>query len=445
MALPTKEAENRTVRCWLIAIITIAVLARLAAAFYLGNEIVNLPGTFDQVSYDMLAKRFLDGHGLTVAQVWWPITPAGEPTAHWSFLYTFYLVAVYSLFGYQPLVARILQGILVGVFMPWLAYRLGRRHFNPQVGLVAAGIVAFYVYFVYYTGALMTEMFYITGILWVLDIAGHLGQRDSSKATLLRGDWLLLGLALGITVLLRQVFLLFIPFLYLWLLWRSYQGSLREAGLMLRKLIGTTIVLLLMILPWTYRNYQVFNQFVLLNTNAGFAFFWGNHPIHGYDFIPILPPDGPSYQQLIPEELRHLNEAALDRALLKESLATIQADPVRYLILSLSRAKEYFKFWPTADSSTISNLSRVLSFGILWPFMLYGLLAHWRHIWSSERFILYLFIVIYTGVHLLTWSLIRYRLPIDAVLIIFAGSALLDLRTRLFNRYINRLEPQQLS
>ncbi|MFC1976402.1 glycosyltransferase family 39 protein, partial [Chloroflexota bacterium] len=195
-------------RYWLAVIVMVAILLRVAAAFYFGNQVVVLPGTFDQVSYDMLAQRILGGYGFTVADRWWPITPAGEPTAHWSYLYTLYLVAIYGLLGYQPLVARLIQAILAGFLMPWLTYRLGRRCFHSKVGLVAAGLAAIYIYFVYYATTLMTETFYIIAILWTLDLAGQLGQASTGPAS--TGEqpptskllWLWLGLALGVTVLL---------------------------------------------------------------------------------------------------------------------------------------------------------------------------------------------------------------------------------------------------
>jgi hypothetical protein len=286
----------------------------------------------------------------------------------------------------------------------------------------------------------MTETFYIIAILWTLDLAGQLGQASAGeKPVTSKLLWFWLGLALGTTVLLRQVFLLFIPVLFAWLLWRSYRYQARAVIRMLGILIGATAVLVLLILPWTFRNYRTFNTFVLLNTNAGFAFFWGNHPIHGYNFISILPADGPSYQDLIPEELLDLNEAELDRALLKRSIEVIRENPVRYLILSITRIRDYFKFWPSSESSTISNISRIFSFGVLWPFMLYGLIIGFRRFLPSEALILYLFILTYTGIHLLTWTLIRYRLPVDAVLLVFAGMALVDLQARVVQRFAKAL------
>jgi 4-amino-4-deoxy-L-arabinose transferase-like glycosyltransferase len=439
----------QTSRSWLTLIIAVSILLRVAMAFYLGNQVVELPGTFDQVSYDMLAQRVVNGYGFTVAELWWPITPAGEPTALWSFLYTLFLTAIYSVVGYAPLVARLIQAVLVGFLLPWLTYRLGKRTFGSTVGLVAAGLSAIYIYFVYYAATLMTEPFYIITILWVLDLAMQMGQAtdlDSpEKSTISKWTWLWLGLALGITVLFRQVFLLFIPVLFAWLLWRSFRYQQRAVWPMLGRMVGATIVVVLMILPWTVRNYRAFDTFVLLNTNAGFAFFWGNHPIHGYYFIPILPDDGPSYEALIPNDLRHLNEAELDRALLKLSLAEITGDPVRYAVLSLTRIQEYIKFWPSPDSGLVSNISRVFSFGLMLPFMIYGLIIGFRRSLSSEALILYLFMVTYAGVHLLTWTLIRYRLPIDAVLLVFAGLALVDLQTRLSRRFAKTKKAQNVS
>jgi hypothetical protein len=300
----------------------------------------------------------------------------------------------------------------------------------------------------------MTESFYIIGILWTLDLAGQLGKADENRPQAGRRS-LLLGLALAVIVLLRQVFLPFIPVLFIWLLWRSYryQSSSGQAGepsvrlrdltsllrlkpvtRMIGILLTATVVLLLAIAPWTIRNYRAFDRFVLLNTNAGFAFFWANHPIHGYNFIPILPETGPSYYDLIPPELLPLNEAELDQALLIRGLDFIRAEPGRYLILSLSRVQEYFKFWPSSESGLVSNIARSFSFGLLWPLMVYGLIAAGRRSFSSEILILYLFIVTYTAVHLLSWALIRYRLPVDAVLIVFAGAALVEIHARLTQR-----------
>ncbi|MCA9916328.1 MAG: hypothetical protein KC445_00170 [Anaerolineales bacterium] len=432
----------------LVGILVVAVLLRVFTGIvFFGNEIQSLPGTFDEVSYHNLALRVMDGHGFSFGERWWPGTAANEPTAHWSYLYTVYLIVVYTIFGPNPLPARILQGIIVGILMPWLLYRLSFRLFAPkargeamfvytpevaraqQIALLAAAIGAVYIYFFYYTGSLITEGFYITGILWTFDTAVSITQTQTVRTK----QWAVFGLAMGITVLLRQLFLLFLPFLVLWLWWAKRPR--------LTSFVLPVAIVVLMIVPWTIRNYIAFDTLVPLNTNSGFAFYWGNHPRYGTKFIPILPSG--EYFDMIPDELeaQGLNEGEMDSALLSEAIKIIVADPGRYALLSLSRIPTYFMFWPSSDSSTVSNISRVGSFGIFLPFMLYGLFltlrqsfSSWRERLASPFTLLYLFMLVYTGIHVLTWTLIRYRIPVDLLLVIFAGYGLLDLYERVQSR-----------
>lgn len=421
---------NRIKEQPLVAIIFVSVLLRVAVAVYMGNEVVELPGIFDQVSYHNLAIRVLGGHGFTFGEMWWPITRAGEPTAHWSFPYTLYLVGTYALFGVYPVAARILQAVLVGILHPYITYRIGEKTFGKTIGLIAAAVVSIYIYFFYYGAALMTEPFYITSILFSLFFAMQLADNTDKKQDLKLG--LALGISLGLTVILRQVFLLFIPFLFLWI-WIARFRLNRKLPLFPTALSFALIALF--ILPITLFNYSRFHRFVLVNTNSGYAFFWGNNPIYGTKFIPIL--STPEYQAMIPEEVRHLDEAALDSELLKRGIQFVVQDPKRYVLLSLSRIPPYFMFWYSPESSTLSNISRIGSFGVFLPFMLYGLFlgikrsSSFMNLLVSPQGLLILFALVYSGVHILTWTLIRYRLPVDAVLIPFAGLALFDVAGRL--------------
>ncbi|MGD2156872.1 MAG: glycosyltransferase family 39 protein [Anaerolineales bacterium] len=432
----TRHLNNNYV---LLGILLLSALFRLAAALYLGDRVEPLPGTYDQVSYHNLALRVLDGHGFTFGEKWWPITEADAPTAHWSFLYTFYLLVVYAIFGPHPLVARLIQALVVGLLQPLLVYLIARRIFGRLVALATAALTTFYIYFIYYAATLMTEPFYITAILGGLYLSIRMVDYAAGTDTRRSRDTVFvlaigLGLTLGIAILLRQLFLLVVPFLFLWIWWASRQRGGRWA---IPALLVSVFLIIAMILPFTILNYARFDRFVLLNTNAGYAFFWANHPIYGTRFEPILPEDMGSYQSLIPSELRHLDEAALDQALLKRGVQFVLDDPGRYALLSLSRVPAYFMFWPSTESGLISNISRVFSFGLLLPFMLYGLLLTFLGRSTnasfnlfSPVFLLVLFVFIYAAIHLLSWALIRYRLPVDAVLLIFAGLAVVDLIQR---------------
>ncbi len=395
---------------FLFVTILLSVALRLAAAFVLGNTVEPLPGAYDQISYDLLAQRVLGGHGFSFGQPSWPYSQADVPTAFWSFPYTLFLAAVYALVGHLPLIARIVQALSVGVLLPWGIWHLARSALGGQVANIAALLAAFYLYFVYYSAVLMTEMFAITASVWMLVLVCSV-----SESTPRWKDWVALGALAGTAGLLRQVMLIPLPLMLLWVVWR--QRTVHSlAGIALAAMVA-----ICMIMPVTLRNAVVYRRFVPISTNAGFAFFWANHPVHGTNFKEILGSGDPSYQELIPAELRHLDEASLNRALMKEGWQIVLDDPIRYVRLSISRVPDFFRFWPSSESSLASNIARVLSFGVLWPFMVAGLWQS-RALW--RRFMpLVIFAVVYTVIHLMSWALVRYRLPVDAVLLVFAAVA----------------------
>ena len=425
---------NFSQRRILLLIIAGSVLVRVAAALYLGDKIDILPGTHDQISYSALAQNVAAGKGFVFDRAWYPFTPPHTPTAHWSFLYVLYLAAVYAVVGYHPLVARLIQAVIVGVLMPWLVYRLGRRTFGEPVGLAAAAAISVYIYLVYYSATLMTEPFYIVALLWSLDILQRIGSAETDEIGRWR-PWIELGLAWGIAVLLRQQALLLIPFFLLWLLWATHRrAKIRQIG---PSAAASLAIVVAFILPWTIRNYIVYHNFLPLNSNVGYALYAANHPMQGNRFEPLnIPP--------VPEEWRGMNEAELNRRLTMAGIQFVLDDPGRFALQSLDRFRNYFRFWPEKTSAPISNISRVLSFGLYLPFMLYGLYLSVRLLRSRSDHnqtpnlpitaLLYLYAFVYSGIHLLSWAMHRYRLPVDAVLMVFVGLAWVDLGERILHR-----------
>jgi len=255
----------------------------------------------------------------------------------------------------------------------------------------------------------MTQTYYILAVLVSVYLAIGLAENPT------RRSWILLGLALGLGVLFRQTLLLFAPLLLLWLVWRLGR-RVRWSDVAL-----TLAMVALLILPWTVRNYLASHDFLLLNSNGGYFLYSSNHPDQGTSFDQ-------NYAAPLPPELSHLPEPARDRALYSAGIGFITSDPERVALLTLSRLDDYFSLLPSEQSSFLSNLSRIFSFTIYLPFMIYGL-------WLSRRnwrtcLLLYSYIAFDTTLHLLTWAAPRYRLPSDALLMVFAGLALVSLAER---------------
>ncbi len=409
---------------WLGLILAASVLLRLGVALYLG-DVVDAPSLLtDQLSYHALGERLIQGYGFSFSQNWYPFTPANAPTAHWSFLYSLFVAGVYALFGVHPLAVRLVQAILGGILLPWLIYRLARRvvPFSSAIPLLAAAVAAFYAYYILYAATLMTETFYIVTLVWSLEVGLRLGECLRLRQQIPRSLTLQLGVSLGLAALLRQAVLPWVPIFWLWLLWQAARGQRFVAGVKL--LVAASLIILGCILPWTYRNYQVYDRFLLLNSNAGYAMYSAQHPIHGDTFHEFKAAPLPAGWWGRPEP-------ELDRALMRLGLRFVADDPGRYARLTLSRLRAYFEFWPTADTSLLHNLGRMGAFGLCLPFMLYGIYIVIRQPQFANRFsLLLIFMVFYTALHVFTWAMVRYRLPVDAVLIVMAALALHNLFVR---------------
>jgi hypothetical protein len=443
-------------RRYLLLILFVSVALRVLVALYLGNEIDAPPLLTDQRSYDALGVRLITGHGFSFDRGWYPFTEANTPTAHWSFLYSLWVAAIYSILGPNPIAVRVVQAVMGGILLPLIVYsfsttlfrssafqpRLAERGFPPErLALVAAGISAVYFYFILYAATLMTETFYLIALLWSLLLIMRLAE----EPTLKRGVWL--GLSLGLTTLLRQSVLPWLVIAVLWLLFVAFraQALKRMAG----DLFAAGMILAIMIAPFTIRNYSVYGQFLLLNSNAGYAMYSAQHPSQGTNFQEFTGVP-------MPTDMKGLNEAQMDRELMQRGIGFVLADPGRYVLLSLSRIPDYFEFWPTADTSLINNIGRVGSFGLLLPFLIYGLIlalrwaspaaqGGWGTFLTSSVALLLLFIVCYSMLHILTWAMPRYRLPVDAVGLPFAALALTHAFTFVTAKWKTRRQPQPVT
>lgn len=393
-------------------ILLVALVLRVLAALMLGNDVSGFSGAHDEISYSALGHRFAEGDGLTFPEDWYPWIAADAPQSYYSASMSLMLGLIYMAFGYQPVIARLIMGLLSTAIVG-LLYLLTRRLFNERVALFTAAIAAVYGYLIFYGVTLVTETPFIFGLLIALYLCYEIVE-DPSPA-----KWIALGLALAVTVLFRMAVVFFIPFLLAWVFYR--QARYRIYVLL------PVITIILAVMPFTIRNYTLWGQFELLETQFGHVFWNGNHPDHNGDFHPfkVFP---------IPDEVLALdNDSKITKALLAKGIENVLNDPGHFIMLTITRLREFFKFWPTADSSALANLIRVFSFGLLWPVALAGIVFSLRQ-WRSLS-PLWLFMLLHTGVYASSWTMIRYRVPLDAILVIFAGLAVAVLAEVVLARY----------
>ncbi len=174
-------------------------------------------------------------------------------------------------------------GLLCGAASMTLMGVLGRRAVGERLGLAAAGVCAAYPLMVVVDGALMSETAYTPLVILVLLAALSALRRPRP------GIALALGAAIGLAALCRSEALLLLPVLAWPAAWRGGRGWLGRAAL-------ATLGCVLVLAPWTIRNFDVFGRFVPISTNDSTVLAGANCPrtYHGEDIgfwrLDCLPP-----------------------------------------------------------------------------------------------------------------------------------------------------------
>jgi 4-amino-4-deoxy-L-arabinose transferase-like glycosyltransferase len=178
--------------------------------------------------------------------------------------------------------ARIVFALIGALAVP-LAFSLGRRLGGPDAGLVAMAPIAIYPALLEYGGMLMTEQLATTVLAGALLC---LLRACEPRRPL---PWVGAGLLLGALAMLRPEYVVLIPLLPALALLRLYRedGRLGRAARWGPAL--TVGLACLVVLPWTVRNFVVFDRLVPISTGGGQLLYEGSYLPAGPDPERIVP------------------------------------------------------------------------------------------------------------------------------------------------------------
>jgi hypothetical protein len=129
----------------------------------------------------------------------------------------------------------------------------------------------------------------------------------------------------------------------------------------LPKAIAAGLVFLAVIAPWSWRNQQVFHQFVPLRTNFGAELYMGNGP--GATGIMMLydHPTKNAEQFKLYREMGELRYSAWRGELARQA---IRADVPRFFRLCAARIDFFWFGVPNIDISPLASFGRGLNYGL---------------------------------------------------------------------------------
>jgi hypothetical protein len=170
--------------------------------------------------------------------------------------------------------------------------------------------------------------------------------------------------------------------------------------------------------PWWIRNAEVLHAFVPFTTSSAMNLYLGNNrdnPDVGIDWDHDAEPAVVAAIKALP------NELARQRAYSKAALDYIKSNPGTFV---QAAAKKFLRFWNIVPNASEYRgrayaIISIASFGSVLVLALLCALRQWRQ-WRA-LLPLYLIIGYFTFVHVVTIASLRYRFPIEPLLIVMAA------------------------
>jgi 4-amino-4-deoxy-L-arabinose transferase-like glycosyltransferase len=330
-SLPSSEAKGpqddriaRGVGSKLIMVLVASFLARLA--LIIGLKTYMHPRLFE---YERIINNILSGSGFVTEHIGGAVYKSlNNP------LYSYLCAFIYAVTNHSYMAVMVAQS-LVSVLLGIVIFNIGKMLFDEKVGLWSAAVVVFHPGLLYYDIYTLIPMS-IDTFLIALTVLLFLRFKEAPSAISIFA----VGTCVGLGMLSRSMIGAILPLaaLYILIFLRGFKFG-RKAMMAAVLFLGAILV----IMPWTVRNYIVHKKFVFIMSTSGEALWRGNNDLATGT---SLAKDGRPVLELWPEDFRKkvysLDELGQKEFFEKEAKAFIKANPARTLKLYL---KKFYYFW----------------------------------------------------------------------------------------------------
>lgn len=341
----------------LIAIILLlGFVVTLSYAFYF-----HIKPSVDAKAYDSIAWSMVQGTGYTETTSPLPDSAIGRLGPG----YEFFLAAIYWVFGHQLWVVWIIQSIL-HTASAFIVYRLIRRlYFNDnseKFAVLGAGFYIFFIDLLEFPAMLLTETLYLFLVLLGINFALSMWEKPALRNVLATSA--LFTLALLVRPPVTILMLVAIGFLMSRQLWRYA--------------VIFAVTAVIMLTPWTVRNYLKYQRFIVTSAILGYDVWVGNSPESKY--IGELTATEEIDRYTAEEGLFAANERGT-----REVLNLAFKHPWEFIKLQLTKTSIYFSaarpaaFWFHL-SGTFQLLTVIFSSSFAFVIFAFGLSGLWLYI-----------------------------------------------------------------
>lgn len=312
----------------------------------------------------------------------------------------------------------LLSHILLSTISVWLLYRLARRLFGENAGLLAAAAAAFLPEFLYANLSFTpTVLYHFLILLFFLSLSETDDERKEGSKRTGTGQAAGIGALAALLIYLRSEFALFLLLAVGLLLWRrEWRSALVIGGIAFAAL-----------LPWSLRNYAVFDGPVPMTTSFGLNLYRGHNPYY----------IGAWGDTALQEELRALDrqtfEIGMNRIYRDRAFAFMRENPGAEVKNSLLKLVRFWSWDPyyAPSRSPLYFVPNILLF-LLWGIGVAGSFS-----WKKFRYY-YLFFASSIITVVVFFPLPRYQTMMKILALPFAAHGALRLFGRMRRRPAGR-------
>ena len=272
-------------------------------------------------------------------------SPAAPPSAWSAPLYPLVIASAYRLFGVGSPATVTAVMLLNAVFFGMMVVgteRLATFLFGSQVpGLLAAGLLAIHPLFLFYMADFWDGFMSLAIFVWLTVAAMRLGDvaRETREGLELTSGGRIsyvhagaLGAGMGFLALTNTSYAIAYPVL-LYLAFRQRPSVSRW-----RLYAVACAAAIVVISPWTIRNYEAFGQLIPVRTGTGVQFWIGNAPVSGGWLNAKAFAVHPYVNPVERQSLLTLGEPAYNDLAFKRFEDGLVASPLAYLASCLRRS-----------------------------------------------------------------------------------------------------------
>ncbi len=202
-------------------------------------------------------------YGKKLAETGNYLSPQGYPTAFWP-IGVPAMIAFFVKLGLEPAISFQILNIILSALTLLVLYKIFSRLLSKEQLKYFLIIYVLYPNNLFSTQSVLTEIPFI--FLVCLSLLLFIKAEEINYKVLM----LIIGVIIGIATLIRANSILFVLIFAILILKYFNKEKIKSLCLLL---VGFVIV----ITPWTVRNYTHFKSLVLSSTNLGYIFLMGNH------------------------------------------------------------------------------------------------------------------------------------------------------------------------